>query len=193
MFGGYCFDRVMADDTHYRKCKNRCLANCQETAYIVFLSYSPLNLDQTCRQPSFHHQHFKHSFHKHFAFHNYKTLVEGGSIPDLLSSYANGSLCRNYVQNYVSFVRVESPQSRIILTKRDKSFYFHHVFGTIGGTFGLLTGVSMISFGEIVFLLIGIRYHSRFFEQVGHETTCASSGFSHFPLSSHRQTYQNSE
>ena len=36
------------------------------------------------------------------------------------------------------------------------------------------------------------RYHSRFFMQLGHETTYAPSGNKHFfTKSCHRQTYQN--
>ena len=39
---------------------------------------------------------------------------------------------------------------------------------------------------------MGIRYHSRFFVQVGHES--ASSGNKHFFIKScHHQTYQNYE
>ena len=39
--------------------------------------------------------------------------------------------------------------------------------------------------------LMYIRYHSRFFVQLGHETTYAPSGNKHFfTKSCHRQTYQ---
>ena len=39
---------------------------------------------------------------------------------------------------------------------------------------------------------LNIRYHSRFFVRVGHETMYASSGYKHFfTKSCHRQTYQN--
>ena len=39
-----------------------------------------------------------------------------------------------------------------------------------------------------------VRYHSRFFVQPGHETTCASSVNKHFfTISCQRQTYQNYE
>ena len=41
---------------------------------------------------------------------------------------------------------------------------------------------------------IEIRYHHRFFDQVGHQITYASIGNKHFfTKSCHRQTYQNDE
>ena len=42
------------------------------------------------------------------------------------------------------------------------------------------------------FKYISTRYHSRFFVQVGHETTYAAIGNHHFfTKTCHRQTYQN--
>ena len=38
-----------------------------------------------------------------------------------------------------------------------------------------------------------VRYHQRFFDQVGHETKCATSGNKHFFTKCHCQTYQNYE
>ena len=41
---------------------------------------------------------------------------------------------------------------------------------------------------------VSLRVRPRFFDQVGHETMCASSGNKHFfTKSCHRQTYQNYE
>ena len=74
------------------------LADCEETAYIVLPAYVPLNLDSVCQYDSFHYKHFEEKFNLHFAYLSYKTLVETGSVPDLTTSYKNGSLCRDYVQ-----------------------------------------------------------------------------------------------
>ena len=74
------------------------LADCEETAYIVLPAYVPLNLDSACQYGSFHYKHFEEKFNLHFAYLSYKTLVETGSVPDLTTSYKNGSLCRDYVQ-----------------------------------------------------------------------------------------------
>ena len=109
-------------------------------------------------EKSFLGLHFKRYFRKHFAFQTYKTLVEEGSIPDLATSYDNGSLCKDYITSYVAFVSVDSPTKKVILTKRDKSVFFYDKLGIVGGTFGLFVGMSLISFAEVAILLIEIFY-----------------------------------
>ena len=45
---------------------------------------------------------------------------------------------------------------------------------------------------RFIIVLMPVRYHPRFFDQVWHQTTYASMGNKHFFLKScHRQTYQN--
>ena len=158
MFGGYCFDQVIADERHYRDCKYQCLPNCHETEYIVIDNILPMDYKKTCHKGSFQDKQFKHNFQQHFAFHNYKTLVQGELIPDLAKSYENGSLCEEYMKNYVGFLNVYSPTSHVILTNRDKAVFFYDKIGTIGGTFGLFIGTSLISFAEIAMLLVSIGY-----------------------------------
>ena len=158
MFGGYCFDQMMDDDIIYRDCKYLCLKDCQETAYIVIDNIFPLDYKRICHYRSFQGQQFKRNFQQHFVFYNYQTLVQGGLIPDLVKSYENGSLCEEYVKNYVAFVDVYSPTSTVILTNRDKAVNFYIQLGTIGGTFGLFIGMSLLSFGEVAILLVSIGY-----------------------------------
>ena len=158
MFGGYCFDQVMSDETNYWNCKHRCLKDCHETAFIVLDHIFPMDYKKICQQGSFHDQHFRHNFQRHFAFHNYMTLIEERSTPDLTLSYKNGSLCEDYVRNYVGFVNVYSPSSYIIVTERDKAVFFYDQLGVIGGTFGLFVGMSMLSFAEVGMLLVTIVY-----------------------------------
>jgi hypothetical protein len=93
---------------------------------------------------------------KHFAFYNYKTLVEGGSIPELDKSYKNGSLCRDYVKNYGAFVSVEGGNTRLIVTHRDRRIFFYDQLGTFGGTLGLFVGMSVVSFFEVAFLIFSL-------------------------------------
>ena len=75
-------------------------------------------------------------------------------MTDVQRTFANGSLCQQFVQDYVSFVSIESPVSRIILTEKEKVLTFSGVVGTIGGTFGLFAGMSMLSFAEIVIFMV---------------------------------------
>ena len=158
MFGAFCFDIIMSEDSYYRDCKFQCLTDCHETAYIVLPEYFPINEEKVCFDYAFHGLYFRRNFHKHFAFHNYKTLVENSSIPDLVTSLENGSLCKDYIRNYAALVTINSPSSKIIITKRDKSTFFYDRIGTIAGTFGLFVGMSFISFAELAILLIDIIY-----------------------------------
>ena len=117
MFGGYCFESIMSDDTYYKKCPAECLADCQETAYTVLPSSVPIDLESVCKKGGFYYQYFEQNFNKHFAFYSYKVLVEGGgSIPDLMTSFTNGSMCKDYVKDYIVFVSVQSPSTNIIHT-----------------------------------------------------------------------------
>ena len=114
----------------------------------------PLDLEEICVSESFMSQHLEHSFSKHFAFEAYETLVEGGSLPDLQNSFTNGSLCKNYVKNFISFVSVSSPTTSVMKTVRDKRFTFNDQLGTIGGTLGLFTGMSILSMVEVLFFIM---------------------------------------
>ena len=94
-------------------------------------------------------EHLEYSFSKHFAFEAYETLVEGGSLPNLEASLSNGSLCQNYVQKYLAFVSISSPTGSVIKTVQDKRFTFFDQLGTVGGTLGLFTGMSVLSMIEV--------------------------------------------
>merc|ERR1712079_546803 len=123
---------------------------------MVIPSSFPLDLDYICYYKGFLVQHFEKNFNKHFAFKKYQILIDGGSISDLMTSFNNGSLCKEYVRNYVSFVRVESPISKILFTKKDRRIYFYDQLGTFGGTFALFMGMSVISMFEVCFLIFHV-------------------------------------
>ena len=84
--------------------------------------------------------------------------MEKGSLPELAKQFRNGSLCKEYVRNYVSFVSVESPTTSVIKSKREKRISFNDQLGTIGGTLGLFTGMSLLSIIEIFFLILNLVY-----------------------------------
>ena len=58
------------------------------------------------------------------------------------------------MRNFVAFVSVEGPSTKIIATNRDRRIFFYDQLGTFGGTMGLFVGMSVISFFEVGFLLI---------------------------------------
>ena len=84
--------------------------------------------------------------------------MEKGSLPELATQFRNGSLCKEYIRNYVSFVSVESPTTSVIKSKREKRISFNDQLGTIGGTLGLFTGMSLLSIVEILFLILNLVY-----------------------------------
>ena len=139
--------------------KYKCLKNCEETEYIVIPEIFPLDSKSACQFGSFHLQHFVHAFGNHFSFQSYKALIEGKSINDLAKSFANGTLCQEYLESYVAYVSVESPTSAGILTNKDKRIFFYDGLSTVGAHYALFTGMSLLSFAEIVILILEILYN----------------------------------
>ena len=155
MFGGKCFDIIMSDETWYKKCSTSCLEDCQEVVLSTQQSNFPLDMDDICGRGSFLDLHVEHSFRQHFAFEGYKTLVESRSLPDLVKSFSNGSLCKEFVTSFLVFVSIESPTTSVIKSKRESYMVtFNDQMGTIGGTLGLFTGMSVLSMAEVIFFLI---------------------------------------
>ena len=176
MFGAHCFDKVMSDELFYKQCQDACLEDCEEVALTIWHTIFPLNFEEVCKEGSLIYENIHQTFSKHFAFENYRTLVESKSIPDLSTSYANGSLCKAFVQKYVSLLTVESPSTSVIRSRREKRFSFNDQLGTIGGTLGLFTGISLLSMVE-VFVLFYILVKSLiydFFHLVDHCTPSSS-------------------
>ena len=48
LFGGYCFDMIMSDNTYYKQCIGQCMRDCEETAFMVVPSSFPFDLDYLC-------------------------------------------------------------------------------------------------------------------------------------------------
>ena len=157
MFGGNCFDKIMSNETNYKHCSANCLEDCHETSSMTILTnIFPLDIDDLCKEGNSFHQYFMKTYKQHFAFQSYKTLVDGKCLPDLAMSLSNGSLCKDYVAKYVAFVGIDSPSRSVMSLKRDKKYSFNDKLGTIGGTLGLILGVSLTSIVEVLFLVIDL-------------------------------------
>jgi hypothetical protein len=153
-FSGYCFEHFISDESNYKKCGDLCKEDCRGIPMTVVTTYVPINAVDLCREGSFFQKHLIGSFRQHFAFQNYEKIVTGdGEIPDLKASMANGSLCYQFVEKYVALVSVESPTSTVAKSAREPRVTFMDQLGTIGGTLGLFTGMSLLSMIEIVFFL----------------------------------------
>ena len=44
MFGSHCFDRIMSDESFYKKCQNWCKEECQEMALTTWPTIYPLGI-----------------------------------------------------------------------------------------------------------------------------------------------------
>ena len=157
MFGHACFAKMLSDESNYKRCPVLCMEDCQETAVTLLPNILPIDTETACardtRKVEDRDQQFEHSFLQHYSFMGYKMLIEGGPIPDLTTSFYNGSLCRDYVAKHIGFISIESPTTSIILSKREKKNSFYDQLGTIGGTLGLFTGMSLLSMVEVLFLM----------------------------------------
>ena len=154
-FGGHCFDEILTDEANYKKCSKWCIEDCSGMPMTVVTSYVPINLDEACKRNSYFEKHFVHSSRQYFTFEVYRSLIEGdGQIPDLQTNLANGSLCRNFISKFVALVSVESPTDSITKSAREIRVTLIDQIGTVGGTLGLFTGMSILSMVEIAFFLV---------------------------------------
>ena len=165
MFGGYCFDQIVSNIIYYKMCKVECLEDCHYTSLSMWHSTVPLEVQEICKDGTFFDIFFKKNFQRLFAFESYKMLVQKQSTLDLAKSLRNGSLCSTYVNNYVSFVSIESPTKSVTKSHRDQRKFFIDKLGTIGGTLGVSAGMSVLSMAEVVvfvyILLMGIVLDTR--------------------------------
>ena len=150
MFGGYCFDKIISNEVFYKKCKSQCLENCDETSLSIWQKTVPFEIEGLCKKGAFFDNFFLANFQRIFAFESYRILVEEKKIPHLAASFANGSLCTNYVKKYVSFLTVESPTESVSKSSVDRRTSIDDQIGVIGGTLGICIGTSILSFGEII-------------------------------------------
>ena len=121
----------------------------------VVTNYVPINAVDFCKEGSFFKKQLTRSYRQHFAFENYKTLITGdGQIPDLQASMANGSLCLWFIEKFVGMVSVESPTNTVTKSAREPRVTFIDQLGTIGGTLGLFTGMSVLSMIEVAFFIV---------------------------------------
>ena len=154
-FSGHCFEHFVSNESNYKNCPNLCKEDCKGIPMTVVTNYVPINADELCKEGSFFKKQLTHSSWQHFAFENYKTIITGdGQIPDLQASMANGSLCHQFIHRFVGMVSVESPTSTVTKSAREPRVTFIDQLGTVGGTLGLFTGMSVLSMIEVVFFLV---------------------------------------
>jgi hypothetical protein len=158
MFGGFCFDQIISNEVFYKKCKFDCMEDCQETSLSVWQKTVPFNIEELCNEGTYFDKFFRHNFQRIFAFEHYRVLIQEKHIPNLETSFSNGSLCVNYIRRYISFVSIESPTESVSKSKLDRRTSFIDKLGVIGGTLGICIGTSILSFAEVaVFVYIVLK------------------------------------
>ena len=158
MFGGFCFNEIMSDEVFYKGCKLECLPNCQEISLSLWQRSAPLNIEDLCKDGTFFDKFFEQNLQRLFAFEHYRSMVQEQRIPDLAISLSNGSLCREYIWKYISFVSVESATESISKSQLDRSTSFIDQLRIIGGNLGLCVGMSVVGmFEAMTFIFIVVK------------------------------------
>ena len=158
MFGSFCFNRIMSDEVFYKKCKSECLPSCQEISLSVWQRSAPLKIQELCKAGTFFDKFLKQNLQRLFAFEHYRSLVQKQRIPDIATSFSNGSLCAEYLKKYVAFISVESPTESVAKSQMDRSMSFIYQLGIIGGNLGLCVGMSVLGmFEAMTFILIVLK------------------------------------
>ena len=117
-----------------------------------------MKIKDLCKDGTFFDKFFEQNLQRLFAFEHYRSLVQEQRIPDLATSFSNGSLCAEYMQKYVSFVSVESPTESVSKSHLDRSTSFIDQLGIIGGNLGLCVGMSVLGmFEAMTFVLIVVK------------------------------------
>lgn len=155
MFGGKCFDMIMSNDKHYKKCKKDCLEDCKGTSYVAFPSYVPLNYVEICQEPL-----FKELFEELQWGYVYVTMFEYLTMEKWKKPYYNPQqLCQEYLKKYISIVSIETPTDTVVKSSRVKKVTWNEQLAFIGGTLGLFSGISFLSVVEIVCFCLTIFKH----------------------------------
>ena len=77
MFGGYCFDEVIATDKYYRECKTMCFDDCQGVDLITLKSYVPIDQFEVCKEDGLIYQHVEQYLKQELDLENYRTMIAG--------------------------------------------------------------------------------------------------------------------
>ena len=143
MFGAKCFDKIMSNETYYKKCSGKCLEDCMGTTYVAVPSYVPIDTEICSLEGMFKMYLWYIIDHGGYRYKDFEYLTTGEYI-------SNEDYCKDFVQKYISIVTVETPTTRILVSKRVERITFSQQLAVIGGTVGLFTGMSILSMIELL-------------------------------------------
>ena len=149
MFGGKCFDTIMADERHYQKCNRTCLEDCKGTTYVALPSLEPIHTKEFCglKQyvPIWDHLYMQYS---HINWFNH--LTKGEPLKGKME------WCQEYVLRYISIVSIETPTNSVTKSERVRRKSLDDKLSDVGGILGLFSGISVLSMVEVVCFCFGM-------------------------------------
>ena len=149
MFGGKCFDTIMADERHYQKCNGTCLEDCKGTTYVALPSLEPIHTKEFCglKQyvPIWDHLYMQYS---HINWFNH--LTKGEPLKGKIE------WCEEYVMKYISIVSIETPTDAVTKSGRVRRKSLDDKLSDVGGILGLFSGISVLSMVEVVCFCFGM-------------------------------------
>ena len=159
-FGSKCFNDIMVNEENYKNCSEKCLPDCKATALTVISSLSPMNIDEFCNKKVL--AELRRNEQNHWFKFGLLDFLTGkaADIPWYLTFDQNEeelkAACEKFVRNYVAYVTVEALNSEVIESRKEMRVTFTDQLGMVGGTLGLFTGMSILSFFEVGWLLVGL-------------------------------------
>ena len=149
MFGGKCFDTIMADERHYQKYNKTCLEDCKGTTYVALPSLEPIHTKEFCglKQyvPIWDHLYMQYS---HINWFNH--LTKGEPLKGKIE------WCEEYVMKYISIVSIETPTDAVTKSGRVRRKSLDDKLSDVGGILGLFSGISVLSMVEVVCFCFGM-------------------------------------
>ena len=157
LFGAKCFDMIMSDEQHYKKCPEKCLENCKGVSYVAFPTSEQINLVDVCNQPI-----LKDLIRQLQAQYRHITMFEHMTMQgkqNLFDDEWTNEFCQDYFRKYISIVSVETPTNTAVKSKRVQRTTFFDKLATVGGTLGLFSGLSILSMVEIICFCLKVNKH----------------------------------
>ena len=160
MYGGYCFNKIMSTRDFYKTCSDECLEDCNGMQLSWEKSYRPINIEKICKKGSALFEFLKKSEKQHFSqdyYNRWKLAAEDYTQfekIDKIMKDGNESnhyviQCKQFVEQYISIVSVETPTNVMTLTEREVEASLYERVGVLGGEIGLFTGASIMSILDI--------------------------------------------
>ena len=145
--GKEIFEEQMQNPINIHQCQQKCPQECSKTLYASFVSSETFDIDGLCKGK---YDYFKpkdiQDLQPNGIIRSYEEMVIGG---EHLSSH---EFCKEALKRF-AIVRVRMVSNTVTSIKRSQRVTITGHIANIGGTLGLFTGMSIMSFFELFFWL----------------------------------------